>query len=57
MSDNNEVLVDGFTEEDFSILQKILENYKVSIKDEVSIGELYNIHKKVVEINDFLKNK
>jgi broad-specificity NMP kinase len=54
---SDDIVIEGFTEKDFLTLQKILENYKASINDVVSFEEIVEIYKKVIDINDFFKNK
>lgn len=49
-----ELLIEGLTPEDFRLIKKIVESYKVSLTDTVSFSDILNVHGKLKEIVDCL---
>lgn len=50
MDNIREVVIEGLTEEDFYLLQKILATHKVSIEDEISYHDIVDLHDKICDI-------
>lgn len=51
-----EVVVEGLEEADFIVLEKILKTYKVSLSDDISFEDIRNLHTKVEQIVNYLKD-
>ena len=52
----NEIIVEGLNEEDFILLNKIVETYKTSINDEISFDDLLNIRNKLSQVLSYLND-
>ena len=53
----NELIVEGIEIEDFLLIKKILETYKVSINSEISFKEVQNLYNKIIDIVTYLEDK
>jgi hypothetical protein len=49
-----ELIVEGLTEEDFILLEKILKAHNISINSDVSFDDLKELYAKVKQITDYL---
>jgi hypothetical protein len=45
-----ELIIESITPEDFLLIKKILETYKVGIMSDVSFNELHSIYEKITDI-------
>jgi hypothetical protein len=52
----DEVIVEGLEPKDFIILEEILRSYKVSLNDTISFSEIIDLHNKIKQIIDYLKD-
>lgn len=51
----DEVIVEGLSQENFVVLEKILKSYKVSIDSDISFDDVVDVYNKVKEIVDYLE--
>jgi pantothenate kinase len=51
-----EIIVEGLDEQDFVLLKKIVETYKVSLNEEISFSEIEHIHNKLSQVLDYLQD-
>ena len=51
----DEIIIEGLSQENFIILEKILKSYKVSIDSDISFDDVVDVYNKVKEIVVYLK--
>jgi hypothetical protein len=52
-----ELIVEGITPEDLSLIKKVLEAYTVSIVSEISYDDILAVYNKIKDIVDCLEDK
>jgi hypothetical protein len=52
-----ELIVEGITPEDLSLIKKVLETYTISIVSEISFDDISNIYNKITDIVRCLEDK